>query len=318
MLLCLNSMIVTTHVPITYPGYDPAMNMGGSVSGILRGSASTDSTKPESDSYSTIAGAEYSAETTPQSIPSPASPGTGSGCSTPGPGPITMYQKDVVYRDPLAAFHLHKALQDADGRCLKPNGQCKQTGTEALEREEKEEEELGVLLISESDDSGSNSGSENSDTGLGDHDSAEDSNYSPLPDSPAPGDDESDYTSTGLMHMVFQQARTDYLLDFERRKYKAEKNARTQHHSVRHSSTEARVFPRVFTAYVYTGRCGNSERITDGDEPQGMLGKGRDIFMRAWSKNEEQISKESDLVGNEEEAAYDADDDLESELEGWI
>lgn len=275
----------------TCPGYDPAMNMGGSVSGILTGSASTVYPEPERNSHSTIAGVEYLAETTLQSIPSPSSPGASSGCSKP-------------------AFHSHKALQDVDGRWVKQNGQCKQTGTKASEREEKEEE-LGVLLISESDDSGSHSGSEVSDTGLGDHVSEGSSDYSPLLDAPAPGDDEPDYPSFGLLHLVFQQARTDYLLDFERRKYKAQKNARTRHYSVRYPRTRA----QKFFAYIY--RCGNGDRIIDGDGLQGMLVKDKDIFMRAWRKNQERISKEfGNLVGNEEEAAYDADDDSGSELQG--
>jgi len=187
-----------------------------------------------------------------------------------------------------------------------PDEQCKRLDAEVSEWEE-EAEELGVLLISGSDDSGSDSGSEDLDTDLEDQVSGGTSDYSPLPDSPAPGDEEPDYPSIGRMHMIIQQATTDYLLDFERRKYKAKKHARTQRYSMTCSRTKA----LVFTAY--DSKSGSGDRLTDESSPQGAPRKDQEIFMKAWRKNQERTSKGSgkflNLFDNDEEAAYEADDD---------
>ncbi|KAF8422756.1 hypothetical protein EV426DRAFT_670317, partial [Tirmania nivea] len=292
-LLSLTSMASTLYMPTIHLGYEIATMIGCAASGVFRGSASTVSTESESNSYSTIA--ECKAETTPQSIPSP--------CASGGyykPVPITMHLKDLVCKDSLAAFHLHKALQDIDGECLKPEKECKHIEAGVAERVE-EEDELGVLLISGSDDSGSDSYSDGSDTDLEYQVSEEDCDYSPLSDS-LDDDDESDYPSSGPM--VFWQSNTDYLLNFERMKYKAAKHARTQRHSMTYPSVKA----PVFTAYVY-----KFDEIERGDSPQKTPSKDRGIFMRAWRKNQERMSKEPcrfwNIVNSIEEAPYDADDD---------
>lgn len=311
-------------------GCRPATEVEGAVSSIFEGSTSTasSSTEPESDSdsYSTIAECTTTTTTTLQSIPSYSTSGGDSCKSGPRPRPITRY---LAHRDPLAAFHVHKALKGGvDGGSLRLDEHCKWVGMRVGRREEensKEEgedletereegngDELGVLWISGSDDSGSDSGSTSgdSDTDLESQVSEGGLNYSPSSSSTG-GNEELDHDHPKPESMIFQRTKPDYLLDYERRKYRSQKHARTQRHSMTCPSAKA----LGFTSYAYsTDEPGSSDGSADHYNPQETPSKDRQIFMRAWRKSQERMSKGSgrlwNLVDRDEKAIYGADDDF--------